>query len=298
MDLIRLCKDCRENRRVILQMSVWQEWLISLAYMFLRLKRRRKYPVWCTTLFYSALSRYPTEYGGWRIAQRFVAFIEAVVEEWQDSSTAIVDHVNNSDNQVCTAPNSELEILDTTQQGLSILDAVHFLQRFVELADVFIFVSGINFNELEQEKNMPSGGILRQSLRLASTMAVRNILACRIAQKDDRSFFEISISSPTKYDAILKFVDNAMELKDPAKGITDPGRLLQNIDLQRLKGIIYRDMEEGRQAQFLALSVVYLLSVLMVSRYRDILEPPTSPSPSLIQTQTVLLERNQLIHPR
>uniref|UniRef100_A0A915EIL2 DUF4704 domain-containing protein n=1 Tax=Ditylenchus dipsaci TaxID=166011 RepID=A0A915EIL2_9BILA len=35
MDLIRLCKDCRKNRQVILQMSVWQEWLISLAYMFL-----------------------------------------------------------------------------------------------------------------------------------------------------------------------------------------------------------------------------------------------------------------------
>lgn len=37
--------------------------------------------------------------------------------------------------------------------------------------------------------------------------------------------------------------------------------------------------EESRQAQFLALAVIYLLSVLMVSRYRDILEPPPSPSP-------------------
>lgn len=67
--------------------------------------------------------------------------------------------------------------------------------------------------------------------------------------------------------------------KDPAKGIANVDRLLQEIDMQRLKGIIYRDMEENRQAQFLALAVVYLLSVLMVSRYRDILEPPTSPSP-------------------
>uniref|UniRef100_A0A914NQX8 BEACH-type PH domain-containing protein n=1 Tax=Meloidogyne incognita TaxID=6306 RepID=A0A914NQX8_MELIC len=46
------------------------------------------------------------------------------------------------------------------------------------------------------------------------------------------------------------------------------------MDLQRLKNLIYRDMEEVKQAQFLALSIVYFLSVLMVSRYRDILEPP------------------------
>lgn len=47
---------------------------------------------------------------------------------------------------------SELDIADTTQQRLSISDAAYFLQRFTELADVFIFVSGINFSELEQEK--------------------------------------------------------------------------------------------------------------------------------------------------
>lgn len=31
--------------------------------------------------------------------------------------------------------------------------------------------------------------------------------------------------------------------------------------------------EDGKQAQFLALAVVYFISVLMVSKYRDILEP-------------------------
>lgn len=117
-----------------------------------------------------------------------------------------------------------MDITDSTQQNLSIEKAVHFLQRFIEIADVFIFVSGIIFNELEQEKNMPSGGILRQSLRLGmkkknnifsffsvSTMAVRNILACRIAEKD-RGFSEISINSPGKYEAILKFVNNALNM--------------------------------------------------------------------------------------
>ena len=32
--------------------------------------------------------------------------------------------------------------------------------------------------------------------------------------------------------------------------------------------------EETKQAQFLALAIVYFASVLMVSKYRDILEPP------------------------
>lgn len=31
--------------------------------------------------------------------------------------------------------------------------------------------------------------------------------------------------------------------------------------------------EDSKQAQFLALAVVYFISVLMVSKYRDILEP-------------------------
>ena len=36
--------------------------------------------------------------------------------------------------------------------------------------------------------------------------------------------------------------------------------------------------EETKQAQFLSLAIVYFVSVLMVSRYRDILEPPSSSS--------------------
>lgn len=38
--------------------------------------------------------------------------------------------------------------------------------------------------------------------------------------------------------------------------------------------------EETKQAQFLSLAVVYFISVLMVSKYRDILEPPGPPSNS------------------
>ena len=48
-----------------------------------------------------------------------------------------------------------------------------------------------------------------------------------------------------------------------------------------------RDVEETKQAQFLSLAVVYFISVLMVSKYRDILEPPGKGSkPSSIASTT------------
>ena len=34
LDLINMCRDVKENRRTILQMSVWQDWLISLTYIY------------------------------------------------------------------------------------------------------------------------------------------------------------------------------------------------------------------------------------------------------------------------
>lgn len=46
--------------------------------------------------------------------------------------------------------------------------------------------------------------------------------------------------------------------------------------MNRLRAVIYRDVEETKQAQFLSLAIVYFVSVLMVSKYRDILEPPST----------------------
>lgn len=62
---------------------------------------------------------------------------------------------------------SELDVIEPTQ-GMPIEVAVSFLQRLVNMADVLIFASSLNFGELEAEKNMTSGGILRQCLRLVS----------------------------------------------------------------------------------------------------------------------------------
>ncbi|VDK76780.1 unnamed protein product, partial [Anisakis simplex] len=136
---------------------------------------------------------------------------------------------------------SELEIIDSTSQGLSIDDAAHLLARFALLADVFIFASGINFGDLEQEKNMPSGGILRQTLRLVSTISVRNILACRMQRGDmHRADSYRDAKQLERAKNIALFVQGALEKK--SETVMDPDRLLQEVDLQRLKGIVYRDM--------------------------------------------------------
>lgn len=73
---------------------------------------------------------------------------------------------------------SELDVLEPTQ-GMPLEVAVSFLQRLVNMADVLIFATSLNFGELEAEKNMSSGGILRQCLRLVCTCAVRNCLECK-----------------------------------------------------------------------------------------------------------------------
>nr|XP_023681770.1 neurobeachin [Paramormyrops kingsleyae] len=59
----------------------------------------------------------------------------------------------------------------------------------------------------------------------------------------------------------------------PSSPIKDPDRLLQDVDINRLRAVVFRDVDDSKQAQFLALAVVYFISVLMVSKYRDILEP-------------------------
>lgn len=91
---------------------------------------------------------------------------------------------------------SELDIIDGTQQGLSIDSAVALLIRFVNLADVLVFASAVNFAELEQEKNMPAGGILRQCLRLVATIAVRNCLVSRELCKTGIFSSASAISTP------------------------------------------------------------------------------------------------------
>ncbi|KAM8905556.1 neurobeachin isoform 2-T2 [Spinachia spinachia] len=160
-----------------------------------------------------------------------------------------------------TSPTTELENIEATQ-GMSSETAITFLSRLMVMVDVLVFSSSLNFSEIEAEKNMSSGGLMRQCLRLVCCVAVRNCLECRQRHKERGN--ESSIPNNNKTQEFTQNADTSNK---------DPDRLLQDVDINRLRAVVFRDVDDSKQAQFLALAVVYFISVLMVSKYRDILEP-------------------------
>ncbi|KAH0625056.1 hypothetical protein JD844_033108 [Phrynosoma platyrhinos] len=171
---------------------------------------------------------------------------------------------------------TELENIEVTQ-GMSAETAVTFLSRLMAMVDVLVFASSLNFSEIEAEKNMSSGGLMRQCLRLVCCVAVRNCLECRQRQRERVNKSSL-ISGKTQ--ETLQGISATTTAKTPLENvpgnlspIKDPDRLLQDVDINRLRAVVFRDVDDSKQAQFLALAVVYFISVLMVSKYRDILEP-------------------------
>ncbi|XP_027854971.1 neurobeachin isoform X4 [Xiphophorus couchianus] len=158
---------------------------------------------------------------------------------------------------------TELENIEATQ-GMSSETAITFLSRLMVMVDVLVFSSSLNFSEIEAEKNMSSGGLMRQCLRLVCCVAVRNCLEFR--QRHNNRTQEILQNAVTCKTSGETGPTNLSPIKDP-------DRLLQDVDINRLRAVVFRDVDDSKQAQFLALAVVYFISVLMVSKYRDILEP-------------------------
>uniref|UniRef100_A0A8B9QW70 Neurobeachin n=1 Tax=Anas platyrhynchos TaxID=8839 RepID=A0A8B9QW70_ANAPL len=232
--------------------------------------------------------------------------LETDVHVWRSHSTkSVMDFVNSNENIIfvhntihlisqmvdniiiacggilpllsaATSPTTELENIEVTQ-GMSAETAVTFLSRLMAMVDVLVFASSLNFSEIEAEKNMSSGGLMRQCLRLVCCVAVRNCLECRQRQRERVN--KTSLISSKAQDA-LQGVTAAAATKTPLENvpgnlspIKDPDRLLQDVDINRLRAVVFRDVDDSKQAQFLALAVVYFISVLMVSKYRDILEP-------------------------
>ncbi|XP_076852724.1 LOW QUALITY PROTEIN: lipopolysaccharide-responsive and beige-like anchor protein [Brachyhypopomus gauderio] len=244
--------------------------------------------------------------------------IETDVQMWRSHSTkTVMDFVNSSENVVfvhntvhlisqvldnlimacggilpllsaATSSSHELESLEASQ-GLSLEASLAFLQRLISLVDVLIFASSLSFTEIEAEKNMSSGGILRQCLRLVCAMAVRNCLECQ-----QHSHYKLMVESGQKAPQGMLGASKLMPAQSPMDMVTvgispirDTDRLLQDMDINRLRAVVFRDIEDSKQAQFLALAVVYFISVLMVSKYRDILEPHNDRRSSTQRTESV-----------
>ncbi|NP_001414537.1 neurobeachin [Rattus norvegicus] len=175
-----------------------------------------------------------------------------------------------------TGSKTELENIEVTQ-GMSAETAVTFLSRLMAMVDVLVFASSLNFSEIEAEKNMSSGGLMRQCLRLVCCVAVRNCLECRQRQRDRGNKSSHGSSKPQEAPQSVTATAASKTPLENVPGnlspIKDPDRLLQDVDINRLRAVVFRDVDDSKQAQFLALAVVYFISVLMVSKYRDILEP-------------------------
>ncbi|XP_053920637.1 lipopolysaccharide-responsive and beige-like anchor protein isoform X1 [Cuculus canorus] len=238
--------------------------------------------------------------------------IETDIQMWRSHSTkTVMDFVNSSDNVIfvhntihlisqvmdnmimacggilpllsaATSATHELENIEPTQ-GLSVEASLTFLQRLINLVDVLIFASSLSFTEIESEKNMSSGGVLRQCLRLVCAVAVRNCLECQ-QHAQMKPIGDTGKNQKTVQGFIRTGKSAAKSPVDMMTGgispIRDHDRLLQDMDINRLRAVVFRDIEDSKQAQFLALAVVYFISVLMVSKYRDILEPQNERRPS------------------
>uniref|UniRef100_A0A673J2C2 Neurobeachin b n=1 Tax=Sinocyclocheilus rhinocerous TaxID=307959 RepID=A0A673J2C2_9TELE len=232
--------------------------------------------------------------------------LEADVHIWRCHSTkSIMDFVNSNENIIfvhntihlisqmvdniiiacggilpllsaATSPSvsTEMEGIEATQ-GMSSETAVIFLTRLMAMVDVLVFASSLNFSEIEAEKNMSSGGLMRQCLRLVCCVAVRNCLECRQHQRDRilKSTLSFSKSQEGLQGVSMASKTTIENFPSNVSPIKDPDRLLQDVDINRLRAAVFRDVDDSKQAQFLALAVVYFISVLMVSKYRDILEP-------------------------
>ncbi|XP_051842430.1 neurobeachin [Antechinus flavipes] len=232
--------------------------------------------------------------------------LETDVHVWRSHSTkSVMDFVNSNENIIfvhntihlisqmvdniiiacggilpllsaATSPTTELENIEVTQ-GMSAETAVTFLSRLMAMVDVLVFASSLNFSEIEAEKNMSSGGLMRQCLRLVCCVAVRNCLECRQRQRERVNKSSLISSKPQEAPQNVTIAATSKTPLESVPGnlspIKDPDRLLQDVDINRLRAVVFRDVDDSKQAQFLALAVVYFISVLMVSKYRDILEP-------------------------
>ncbi|CAF3819258.1 unnamed protein product [Rotaria sp. Silwood1] len=310
-------------------MSVWQDYLFSLAYVYpaqeIQFEITDRVFDLLKILLHHAIKY---EYGGWHVwidtlsilhgritKEDYYRKVNKIVERKLSDSQIPIDEQNVSTPTKSTSSRQvfktnqlppftisefkyspmhirllhsvfdsiehEIELLENTE-GLSPKDALKILKHVMSLSDLFILANTGNFSELEQEKSMPNGEILRQCLRLSMTTAVCHCMECRF-QKFDSS----------------KLSNSTLTQKTSNK---DPLEILQELDVQRLRAIICRDVypfslyyycfalyvcsfiDDTKQSQFLALAIVYFVSVLMVSRYRDIIETNLSRQASIIST--------------
>lgn len=106
-DMTMLCNNNRDNRRTVLQMSVWQEWLIAMAYIHPKNSEEQKISEMIYSLFRMLLHHaIKYEYGGWRVWVDTLAIVHSKVsyEEFKLQFAQMYEHYDKQRTDNITDP--------------------------------------------------------------------------------------------------------------------------------------------------------------------------------------------------
>ena len=146
-------------------------------------------------------------------------------------------------------------------QGLNLNESWFLLDRLMIIIDLTLNVNQnqypnvISISEIENEKAMQNGGILRQFLRLIAVTSVRNSLETRYSSCEIESECQKPISK------LLQTMCNINS------AVIDLHLLLQDQDVNRLRQTVYRDLDDQKNSEFLALASVYLGSFSKIRNF-------------------------------
>lgn len=168
---------------------------------------------------------------------------------------------------------------------MNIKEAYNFLDRITRINDLIVIGCNTSFSELEKEKNLPNGAIVKQSLRLAFTSAVKTYIE-----------FRKKSSQPISNELLVNIrneVNNLMN-QDPVEALIElqlnycsrtfsnksslvgakvySEFLLQYVDIFRLRALVYRDTirnEKNKHKSFV-IAVIFIFIKLYLMFYSNI----------------------------
>ncbi len=138
-----------------------------------------------------------------------------------------------------TSNSNEIEILENTE-GMTNDEASEYLERITNISDLIILGNNSSFLELEQEKNMPNGSIIRQALRLTFTYAVKNCLESR--RTDGRYTSFTSKGSVSSNDVVNSSGSKSIQMRDPVELLLESQLKVRPENNKLLKKRFYKDL--------------------------------------------------------
>merc|ERR1712013_223530 len=158
-DMTLLCNNNRENRRTVLQMSVWQEWLISLAVIHPNTEEEHKISDMVFSLFRMLLHHaIKFEYGGWRVWVDTLAIVHSKVsfEEFKLQFSAMYEQYERRRADTLTDPVERSQRPISTWAGWDKEEQRKMEEGKVLNEERFTEVEDSVDETVQQDENMPT----------------------------------------------------------------------------------------------------------------------------------------------